>query len=91
MNNISVNIRMNGDGCTVDGKVNRQARTRREQEFSMADSYKTFLKALLGVVILIVGVTMILAWWPQVVALFQGFLGLAFAIAGMLVLYSISK
>ncbi|MCA9405091.1 MAG: hypothetical protein KC684_01010 [Candidatus Omnitrophica bacterium] len=57
----------------------------------MADSYKTFLKALLGVVILIVGVTMILAWWPQVVALFQGFLGLAFAIAGMLVLYSISK
>ena len=57
----------------------------------MADSYKTFLKALLGVVILIVGITMILAWWPQVVALFQGFLGLAFAIAGMLVLYSISK
>ena len=53
--------------------------------------YKKFLKVLLGIAILIVGITLILAWWPQVVAFFQGFLGIAFAIGGMLVLYSISK
>jgi hypothetical protein len=53
--------------------------------------YKKFIRFLIGVFVLLAGVTMILAWWPDVVSLFRGFLGIVLAIAGLLVLYSVSK
>jgi hypothetical protein len=53
--------------------------------------YKTFIRFLVGVVVLLGGVTLILAWWPDVVSLFRGFLGIALALAGLLILYSVKK
>lgn len=40
-----------------------------------------------GIGVLIVGVWMILAWWPDVVAFFKGFLGIAVAVGGLLMMY----
>ena len=40
-----------------------------------------------GIVILVVGVALILAWWPQVVGLFKGALGIVLALAGLVVLF----
>lgn len=41
-----------------------------------------------GIVVLIIGVWMILAWWPAVVSFFKGFLGIAVAVAGLLMMYA---
>lgn len=40
-----------------------------------------------GIVVVVIGIWMILAWWPHVVAFFKGFLGIAVAIAGLLMMY----
>jgi len=53
--------------------------------------YKTFLMLLLGLFILILGVTFILVWWEDVVSLVRGVFGFALALGGLLVLYSIKK
>lgn len=53
--------------------------------------YKEFLLILLGVFVLILGMTLILVWWDDVVRLFRGFLGITFAIAGLLILYWVKK
>lgn len=50
-------------------------------------SYKKFLMYLTAVVILLLGITLILVWWESVVNLFRGFLGLAFALSGLIMLY----
>ena len=55
------------------------------------ENYPHFLKGLGGVFVLILGITMVLIWWADVVSLFKGFLGMAVALAGMLVLYSLKK
>jgi uncharacterized membrane protein len=47
------------------------------------------LRMIAGIAILVLGVALILAWWPSVVGLVQGFLGIALAVAGLLVLYSL--
>ena len=44
---------------------------------------------ILGIVFLIIGITLILAWWPQVVGLFKGFTGIVLAIAGLFMMYSV--
>lgn len=41
-----------------------------------------------GIGVLIIGVWMILAWWPHVVSFFKGFLGIAVAVAGLLMMYT---
>ena len=43
---------------------------------------------LLGIVCLIVGLVMVLAWWPNVVILFKGGGGIVLAITGMVMLSS---
>ena len=40
-----------------------------------------------GIVVLIIGVWMILGWWPDVVSFFKGFLGIAVAGGGLLMMY----
>ncbi|MBI5149763.1 MAG: hypothetical protein HZA28_03225 [Candidatus Omnitrophica bacterium] len=45
---------------------------------------------LLGSFILVLGVTLILVWRQDVAALFRGGAGMALALAGMLVLYSLN-
>lgn len=42
---------------------------------------------LAGAGTLIVGVSMILAWWPDVVSFFKGFLGIVFAVAGLMLMH----
>ena len=54
-------------------------------------SYKKFLNLLIGSFVLILGITLILAWWPDVIALIRGGLGIVLALAGLLVLYSLTN
>ncbi len=51
------------------------------------DQYKKFVLFLIGTFILILGVTLILKWWPAVVLLFQGGTGIILAISGLMILY----
>jgi hypothetical protein len=55
------------------------------------NQYKQFITILLGVVLLVVGITLTLKWWADVVVLFRGVIGVALAFAGMLVLYLAKK
>jgi len=54
-------------------------------------SYKRFVNNLIGAFILIFGVTLILAWWQDVVILFRGSAGMALALAGLVMLYMMNK
>ena len=40
-----------------------------------------------GIFVLVIGVWMILAWWPDVVSFFKGFLGIVIAVGGLLMMY----
>ena len=42
---------------------------------------------VLGGALLILGITLVLAWWPAVVNIFKGVLGMVLAVAGLVVLY----
>jgi hypothetical protein len=55
------------------------------------NSYKKFLMTLTGAVLVVVGMTLILTWWEDVVRLFRGFTGIALAFAGMVMLYFVKK
>jgi len=46
---------------------------------------------LIGSGILVVGITLVLIWWPEVVSLFKGFIGMALALGGLLVLYMVRE
>ena len=56
------------------------------------DQKEKFKKSVLlvgGVVSLVLGIALILAWWPDVVGLFKGVIGIFLALAGMVLLYMI--
>ena len=46
---------------------------------------------LAGSVILVLGIALILRWWVDVVVLFRAGIGMALALAGLLVLYSLNR
>ena len=46
---------------------------------------------ILGIVFLIAGLVMVLAWWPDVVILFRGAIGFILALAGLLTLYTVKE
>ena len=52
-------------------------------------TYKKFLKYLAGTFVLVLGLTLILVWWADVVSLFRGVAGMILALAGMVFLYSL--
>ena len=56
-----------------------------------SSSYKKFLMYLSACFILLIGITLILVWWDAVVNLFKGFLGLGFALAGLISLYILNN
>jgi polyferredoxin len=56
----------------------------------LKDDYKKFVKMAIGTFILILGTTLILAWWGDVVSLFRGGIGIVLAIGGLLTLYTIT-
>jgi uncharacterized membrane protein len=48
---------------------------------------KKILFTIAGLVSLVLGIALILAWWPDVVSLFKGTIGVVLALAGMILLY----
>ncbi|HRZ41013.1 MAG TPA: hypothetical protein P5246_08390 [Candidatus Omnitrophota bacterium] len=44
-----------------------------------------------GLVVLVIGISMVLAWWPDVISFFKGFLGVTAAIGGLLMMYFAKK
>ncbi len=53
--------------------------------------FKKSTLCLPGGFILVLGIALILAYWQDVVILFRGIIGLALALAGLLILYSLDK
>jgi hypothetical protein len=58
---------------------------------SSKESFKKFILFLIGNFILILGITLVLVWWVDVVRLFRAAVGMILALAGLLVLYSLKK
>ena len=54
-------------------------------------SYKTFVLFVIGSFLVVLGTTLILIWWKDVVSLFKGALGIIFALAGLIVFYYLRK
>jgi hypothetical protein len=44
-----------------------------------------------GFVFLILGITLVLVWWADVVSFFRGFIGVLIALGGLLVLYMVKE
>ena len=55
------------------------------------NTYKKFLLFVIGFFILILGITLILLWWEDVLALCRGAVGVVLALAGLFALYAINK
>ncbi len=55
------------------------------------NTYKKFIMFVVGFFILILGTTLILAWWTDVIIFFKGTLGKILAVAGLLMLYTLNK
>ncbi len=53
--------------------------------------YKKFIFFLIGFFVLILGITLTLAWWEDVVTLFRGGIGIIFSLAGLFTLYAVGK
>jgi len=47
---------------------------------------KNFVLFLIGAIILVTGISLILLWWPQVVIVFQGAIGIILALVGLIAL-----
>jgi hypothetical protein len=58
-------------------------------EQTPSQSAKALYRSIIGVILLIGGVTCILMWWSAVMICLKALLGLGLAIGGLLVLYSI--
>ena len=54
-------------------------------------TYKKFVMFVIGFFILILGITLILAWWEDVVILAKGSIGMMLAGGGLLALYTLNK
>ncbi len=46
---------------------------------------------LTGSIVLIVGLVLVLVWWPDVVSFMKGFIGMAVAIGGLVLLYMVKE
>ena len=55
------------------------------------NNYKKFVLFVAGFFVLILGITLILVCWKDVVALFRGATGMALTLAGLFMLYAVSK
>jgi len=57
----------------------------------MSKEQKTQAIFVSGLVVLVIGISMVLAWWPDVISFFKGFLGVTAAIGGLLMMYFAKK
>ena len=55
------------------------------------NSYKKFVLYLVGSFFLILGITLVLIWWQDVVVLFKAFIGMALSLTGLVILYYLNK
>lgn len=53
--------------------------------------FKQILIVITGVSALISGIVLILLWWPQVINLFKGVIGMILALAGLVILYIVRR
>ncbi|HBG62133.1 MAG: hypothetical protein A2Y03_08785 [Omnitrophica WOR_2 bacterium GWF2_38_59] len=53
--------------------------------------FKKFKTFIIGLFLLILGITLVLSCWSEVVIFFKGIMGMVFAMAGLLVLYTLNK
>ncbi|MBU0469494.1 MAG: hypothetical protein KKD07_07245 [Candidatus Omnitrophica bacterium] len=53
--------------------------------------FKNFKTFIIGLFLLILGITLVLYCWSEVVIFFKGIVGMIFALAGLLVLYTLNK
>jgi len=53
--------------------------------------FKQIFIAITGVCALILGIALILLWWPQVVDLFKGVIGMILALVGLVILYMVRR
>ena len=53
--------------------------------------FKKGVLFVLGSLILVLGITLILRWWGDVVVLFRAGIGMVLALAGLLILYSLGR
>ena len=57
----------------------------------MKARFQKLILYLAGSVILVLGIALILRWWVDVVVLFRAGIGMALALAGLLILYSLNR
>ncbi len=53
----------------------------------MLVSGKNIISIFVAIILLVVGIALILAWWENIVILFKAVIGIFFALAGLLLLY----
>lgn len=63
----------------------------KEFEGKMKQKINKPLLFLIGLFLLISGVTLILSWWPALIVFLKGIIGIILALSGMGVLYTIKK
>jgi len=89
---------MNGLGCIDVGKnklVTSILKLRKKYGEKMSEqnnsNYKNFLLGAIGGFLTVLGITLALVFWADVVSFFKGIVGMVFAIAGLGILYFLSK
>ena len=55
------------------------------------NAFQKAITFVAGGLLLIVGITLTLAWWQDVVILFKGCVGVTIALIGLLILYTIKE
>lgn len=63
----------------------------RAYQSHMNNNLKRLTLYVAGGFILVLGITLILAWWPDAVVLFRGMIGMVLAVGGLLILYSLQR
>ncbi len=54
------------------------------------NNYKKFVLFVVGFFVLVLGITLTLVWWKDVVGLFRGSIGVILSLAGLFALYAIN-
>ncbi len=55
------------------------------------NKYKKFVLFVAGIFILVLGITLVLLWWTDVMILCKGAVGMMLALAGLFMVYAVSK
>ncbi|MCB9756970.1 MAG: hypothetical protein H6753_00940 [Candidatus Omnitrophica bacterium] len=56
-----------------------------------SSTFGKILRFILGLSVMIAGITLVLLWWNDVMVVFRGFIGVLLALGGLLILYLLQK